>query len=297
MIVRGNGPALVLVPGINGRWEWMRLTFEALAKRLRVVTFSYRGEPGARPLPQHGADFDTFIEQVDEARRATGQQRAAVCGVSYGGWVALRYAAQHPDRVAALILVCTPPPPPDVSLGWRYDHYLRHPRLYAPAFFFRALRRTIVELKSTFPGVNRWLPFLLRHLRTILRAPQSPVRTARRWELAQHVDLLADCHRVKTPTLVVMGEAELDGVVSTRGTLSYLALIRGANAATLPGTGHLGPMTKPYEFARIVSEFIDTDGSGNGKRETGNGSQDSGFRTQDSGVRSQDPSLPSGGSS
>jgi pimeloyl-ACP methyl ester carboxylesterase len=283
MIVRGDGPPLVLVPGINGRWEWMRLTFEALATRLRVVTFSYRGEPGARPLPRQGADFDVFAEQVDEAVRATGERRAAVCGVSYGGWVALRYAAQHPDRVTALILVCTPPPPPDVPLGWRYDHYLRHPWLYAPAFFLRALRRTVVEVKCTFPGVGRWLPFLVRHLRAILRAPQSPLRTALRWQLAQHVDLHADCHRVKAPTLVVMGEAELDGVVPTQGTLSYLALIRGANAATLPGTGHLGPMTKANEFARIIAEFIDTDGSGIRNQESGNRSQDSGFRKQKSG--------------
>ncbi|MPZ17229.1 MAG: alpha/beta fold hydrolase [Luteitalea sp.] len=285
MIVRGDGPALVLVPGINGRWEWMRATLEALAERLRVVTFSYRGEPGARPLPRDGADFDLFVQQVDDAVHATGEQRVAVCGVSYGGWVALRYAAQHPDRVAALILVCTPPPPPDVQLGWPYDHYLRHPWLYAPAFFLRALRRTVVEVKATFPGVDHWLPFLLRHLRAILRAPQSPRRTALRWRLAQQVDLHADCRRVTAPTLVVMGEAELDGVVPTRGTLSYLALIRGTNAATLPGTGHIGPMTKPDEFARIVSEFIDTDGSGIRNRESRIRSQDSGVRIQDTGIR------------
>ncbi|MPY88353.1 MAG: alpha/beta fold hydrolase [Luteitalea sp.] len=262
MVVRGHGPTLVLVPGINGRWEWLRPGFEALAKRLRVVTFSYRGEPGAPPLPPRCADFDLFVRQVDEAAHAAAATRVVVCGVSYGGWVALRYASQHPDRVAALILVCTPPPPPDVTLGWRYDHYVRHPWLYAPAFLLLALRRTVAELRSTFPGIRCWLPFLLRHLRTIMRAPQSPRRTVRRWELAQHADLHADCRRVTAPTLLVTGEAELDGVVPTQGTLSYLALIRGANAATLPSTGHLGLVTKPQEFARIVCEFIDMQGLG-----------------------------------
>ena len=39
MEIRGSGPPLVLVPGMQGRWEWMTPTVEALARRFRVGTF------------------------------------------------------------------------------------------------------------------------------------------------------------------------------------------------------------------------------------------------------------------
>ena len=45
MIDRGSGTPVVLVPGIQGRWEWMRPAVDALAARCRVLTFSLCDEP------------------------------------------------------------------------------------------------------------------------------------------------------------------------------------------------------------------------------------------------------------
>ena len=44
MVDIGSGSPLVLVPGIQGRWEWMRPAVDALARRLRVLTFTLAGE-------------------------------------------------------------------------------------------------------------------------------------------------------------------------------------------------------------------------------------------------------------
>ena len=41
----GHGEPVVIVPGIQGRWEWMRPGVEALAERCRVLTFSLGDEP------------------------------------------------------------------------------------------------------------------------------------------------------------------------------------------------------------------------------------------------------------
>ena len=39
MQIQGDGPPLVLVPGMQGRWEWMTPTVEALARRFRVACY------------------------------------------------------------------------------------------------------------------------------------------------------------------------------------------------------------------------------------------------------------------
>ena len=91
---------LVLVPGIQGRWEWMRRTVDALSVHFRVVTFSLRGNVDRRVSPI-------------KSRRALDERkidRAIVCGVSFGGRVALRFAATARARTSALVLVSTPGP-------------------------------------------------------------------------------------------------------------------------------------------------------------------------------------------
>ena len=40
VIDRGAGTPLVLIPGIQGRWEWMAPAVDALAARTRVLTGS-----------------------------------------------------------------------------------------------------------------------------------------------------------------------------------------------------------------------------------------------------------------
>ena len=49
--------------------------------------------------------FDVFTRQIDEVLDRTGLDRVALCGVSFGGTIATRYAATYPDRVSALVLV------------------------------------------------------------------------------------------------------------------------------------------------------------------------------------------------
>ena len=48
MLDVGTGPPLVLIPGIQGRWEWMKPSIDALAREYRVITMSLPGEPGRR---------------------------------------------------------------------------------------------------------------------------------------------------------------------------------------------------------------------------------------------------------
>ena len=92
MIDIGTGPPLVLVPGLQGRWEWMRPAVEALAERFRVLTFSLAGEKDSDiALPRDGG-FDTYVRQIDAVLDRAGASSAIICGVSFGALIAFRYA-------------------------------------------------------------------------------------------------------------------------------------------------------------------------------------------------------------
>jgi pimeloyl-ACP methyl ester carboxylesterase len=79
-----------------------------------------------------------------------------------------------------------------------------------------------------------------------------------RARLAERQNFEADCACVKVPTLVVTGERDLDQVVPSDETMSYLDLIPGARFQLFEQTGHLGTVLAPDRFAAIVARFSRT---------------------------------------
>lgn len=255
MIQRGTRHPIVLVPGIQGRVEWMRPTIDALSAVGRVVSFSLAGEPGADRPFDRTVGFDEFLSQIDEVLDRSAIERATLCGVSFGGLIAMRYAARRPNRVESLILVSTPSP--DWHMDNRIRRYCRRPRLSAPLFALEASLRFLREMTATFDTRNDRVRWIARHARTVLSAPMSPVRAAQRAMLADAEDFVTDCHQVRCPTLVVTGDPRLDRVVPIVQTLRYAGLIEGARVARLDQTGHLGTVTRPERFAEVVRGFLE----------------------------------------
>jgi pimeloyl-ACP methyl ester carboxylesterase len=245
MIDVGTGPPLVLIPGIQGRCEWMKPTIDALAKDWRVIAAS---------LPGTVRDFDSFVEHIDGVLDEAGIRTAVVCGVSFGGFIALRYAARRPGRVRALVLVSAPGP------RWKPTpkllRYMTWPTLSSPLFFLGAVGRLWPELRVTYPDLRSRLGFCAAAIGRVLTAPAVPSRMGRRARLAAMERFESDCARIAVPTLVVTGERGLDRVINQEETLEYLALIQGAGFHLFHSTGHLGFVSAPDAFAAIVSRFV-----------------------------------------
>ena len=99
----------------------MRPAVEALSASFRVITFSLQG-----------ADLDGLAQQAADALDRAQVDRATICGVSFGGLVALRFAAHRPARCAALVLASTPRPA--LQLRRRHQMYLKAPWILGPVF-------------------------------------------------------------------------------------------------------------------------------------------------------------------
>src|SRR4051812_9768907 len=106
----GDGPPLIFVPGIQGRWEWMQPAVDALARRFRVITFSLCDEPSSGESYDERRGFEAYLDQIAAVMNRRGLECATICGVSYGGIIAAAFAARYPSRVSSLVLVSAPPP-------------------------------------------------------------------------------------------------------------------------------------------------------------------------------------------
>ncbi len=253
MIDCGNGIPIVLIPGVQGRWEWMRPAVSALARRHRVISFSLCDERTS-PFPCEPARaFENYVAQVSMALDRAGIERAVIAGVSYGGLIAAEFAARHPHRVAGLVLASA------LHSSWQPDQrqrrYLDAPTLMSPLFIATSPGRMNSELAAALPTIGARLRFGIAHGARVMMAPTTPGRMARRinWAMSHR---FADAHGMRSPVLVVTGEPGLDRVVPVDVTRRYLDEFTDAEHVVLEGTGHIGLVTRPDAFAGVLERFV-----------------------------------------
>src|SRR5688572_16525874 len=155
---------IVIIPGLQGRWEWMRPAIEALRGECgNVSTFSLNEEDGS------GDPFDQWMSMIERRVERSDSGRIVLIGVSFGGLVAVRYAARYPERVGALVLVSAPSPgqrlsPFDESL-------LRNPVSRLPLFAMRGVRRLAPEIVAAKDTWRERLRFTISYGYQVLSKP------------------------------------------------------------------------------------------------------------------------------
>jgi len=99
----GGSPALLFLSGGFGTVRNWDRVLERLGGRYRTVCFDAR----ARGKSGRSADYSLqgAVDDVNAVSAAAGLERPIVVGWSQGATIAVRYAAQHPDRVGGLVLV------------------------------------------------------------------------------------------------------------------------------------------------------------------------------------------------
>jgi 3-oxoadipate enol-lactonase len=258
VIDRGSGPALVLIPGVQGRWQYHKPAIESLVRHFRVITFPLCGEPDADRTFDPVRGLDNYNDQIDSALDAAQLDRAMVCGISFGGVPAIHYAATRRARCSALVLVSTPRP--GLHLRRKHRIFVRMPWLFGPIFIAAAPWRMRHEVQRALPTWRARAALGVRQMKTFITAPPTLSQMAARAELLASTDLSAECRAITAPTLIVTGEAGLDHVVPVDGTSEYARLIRGSRSVVLEQTGHIGANTRSEQFADLIRRFADEHG-------------------------------------
>jgi pimeloyl-ACP methyl ester carboxylesterase len=95
---------IVLLHGLASQAHIWDLVAPRLAQRWRVIALDQRGH-GLSDKPDTGYDFASVTRDLDRFLQAAHSERPVLIGHSWGGSVALDFAAQQPERVIGLVLV------------------------------------------------------------------------------------------------------------------------------------------------------------------------------------------------
>jgi pimeloyl-ACP methyl ester carboxylesterase len=99
----GDGPPLVLVPGLAGGMDLLAPLARQLAKHFRVIAYQLRGEDDCFALRRRFGLKDLVADLIDFIDWH-GLERPDVFGVSFGGVLSLEAAMRHPCRFRSLSL-------------------------------------------------------------------------------------------------------------------------------------------------------------------------------------------------
>jgi pimeloyl-ACP methyl ester carboxylesterase len=233
----GRGPALLLSHGFAATSAMFDANLPALTAGNLVATWDIRG---------HGDSGDPADQACYTARASVGDMlaildhlgigRAVIGGHSLGGYLSLRFALAHPERVSALLLIGTGP-------GFRSEA--------SRAEWNRAAERQAASLAERGPdgsgagpgpgpGRHRSAAGLARAARGILTQHDSAV-----------IDGLGS---IGVPALIVVGAQDIPFL----GAADYLAgKLRDARLVVIQDAGHAPNVDQPERFGPHARQFLD----------------------------------------
>jgi pimeloyl-ACP methyl ester carboxylesterase len=264
-----QGPSILLLPNwaITNRRLWTAQV-ERLSRDHRVISYDGRGSGSSdRPVDPAAYDVRELVADAFAVLDATGTERAVLVGNSLGGLVAYLLAAQHPQRVAGLVLLgASVDVAGEVSSdlqramanfdevvaegpdGWA--RYNRHAWARDYPGFVRWFVDVALGAEATdearADGVAAGLdvdPAVLAATVGARTAVPLPVR-------AEQARALADL--IGAPALVIHGDR--DRIVPPAWGAS-MAWLLGAAHHSLAGAGHCPQVTRPDAVAELIATF------------------------------------------
>jgi proline iminopeptidase len=258
----GSGPAAVVLHGGPGADHGYLLPgFDALATGRTLIYYDQRGggqSPVDRTVP---VGWQEQVADLEALRETWGLDALVLAGYSWGGLLAMLYAAHHPERVSRLALVSPAP-------AWRGAREMFEAeftrRNMAPALQEErrqlresglrerdaaAYQRRLFEL-SVVPYFHD--PALARDLTTFRVTGRTQQEV---WRSLDGYDLRPALRQLSVPALVMHGEDDPIPIAAARATAECLR----AEFHPLPRCGHVPYVERFDEFRMLLDRFLPRD--------------------------------------
>ena len=255
VIELGDGPPLLFVHGLSGRWQNWLENIPHFARTRRVIAVDLPGF-GASPMPREPISIPGYARFLERLCDALSIDAAAVVGNSMGGHIASELAIASPQRVERLMLVSAA----GISAEQvQRDAVMTGGRVVA-AMMTRAAARNAGLARR--PGTRRIaLSFVVRHADR-LSAPLAHelMQGAGKPGFLPALEAVLT-HRISErlpqiacPTFVVWGAD--DHVIPVRDAKRFARLIPDVRVEILPDTGHVAMLERPERFNALLEEFL-----------------------------------------
>jgi pimeloyl-ACP methyl ester carboxylesterase len=261
-VIGGEGPPLLLVHGWPESWYAWRLLMPALARHFEVVAVDQRGM-GLSDKPRDGYDTGTQAGDLIALMDALGHGRFAVVGHDTGFAIGYALAADHPDRVARVVLAEIPGSPGTVTAPPLFLPGPLNDRLWHLGFNrIDGLNEQLVAgredlfFRWEFEAAARKLPDdAINYYVRMLSNPDS-LRGSFGWYRALDTTIAQDgqrkTRRLAMPVLAIGGEKSFGEHVGA----AVQAVADDVQSVVIPGAGHFVAEEAPDEMLAALAAFL-----------------------------------------
>lgn len=261
VIGAGSGLPMVVAnggPGFDHTYLHVSSAWDELAGHRKVVFYDQRGTGHSARLKK-GATF-TLADQIDDLealRQHLGAERIDLLGHSWGGFLAMAYAARHPQHIAHLILVDSAAPRfKDTPFLFKYVFPEGVDRQESVAF-----AETLGDKAASDSSLREYLAMLFYSTQkrdAFLKGFSSSAYAKQVNEAVnadiEKFDLTPEIKKFHCPTLVVTGRYDMN--VAPQGAYQIHQAIPESRFVVFEQSGHLPFYEEPDAFARAVEDFL-----------------------------------------
>ncbi len=240
--IHGTGAPLVVLHGSFMTIELMGALIPELAKTRQVIAIEFQAHGHTADIDRP-ITYENLADDIAELLRYLGIARADIYGYSLGGGVALQMALRHPEIVRKLVLVGS-----SYTSDGLYPEVLAGIAQISPALFDGTPWRESYDRTAPDPS---GFPTLVNKVVELDKTPFT-------WP-ADAVRALA------APTMIIIGDS--DGTrpehaveffrLRGGGVFGDYAGLPAAQLAILPGTSHVGMLSRADWLAAMIPPFLD----------------------------------------
>ena len=243
----GAGPALVLGHGFLMDGTMFEAQVRAFAGSHRVITWDQRGH-GRTVSSTEPCTLWDLTDDLAALLDHLGVENAVVGGMSQGGFIALRFALEHPDRTAGLVLIDTQSGVEDPDKAIQYD--LMHQVWVSSGPSDQLLEMVAaIIIGNRRPESRGW---------TAAWKAREPAGLTQIYRtLMERDDITERLGEIQAPAIVIHGAEDVAIDLSLAEALcSRLAGCRGV--VRIEGAGHASCLTHPEPVNEAIAGFLAT---------------------------------------
>jgi proline iminopeptidase len=256
----GNATPVIVAnggPGLSHIYMLQNDVWTRLSRHRQIVFYDQRGTGKSKHVkPNASWGMDAQVADMEAVRAKFGFQKFDLVGDSYGGLLAMAYAAAHPERIEKLILSDSAAP------AWK-DIVRVLPEVF-PDVLEQIAAREKTSAGSPDAADQRIRDHFLMlfyseanrdaYLAGVKDLGSVPQVSAAVQKATKTLDLTPELPKFKFPTMVITGRFDMNVTPITAWNI-YKA-IPGAKFVVFEKSGHLPSYEEPDKYVQVVETFL-----------------------------------------
>lgn len=216
----------------------------------RVIAIDLRGFGGSKD-EETALSIGLFADDLIKFMNALSIDKAMICGLSMGGYIALNAVQRFPSRFQALILCDTQCSADTKEAKEKRYKSIDDINANGTTDFNEAFIKSIFYAGSLMNKKE-----IVEALRTVVFSNSKHIITMGLRALADRAETCSTLHDIKIPTLIMCGRE--DALIPLSKAEYMHATIQDSVLKVINHAGHVSNLEQAHEFNKNLCEFITT---------------------------------------